>query len=167
MSTLALGHYTRFFDDADALVWAFQNFYIGTTVSHNGVTYSFAPFGFSGLSASKDGELSPATLVFPNNTLSRSFLSQALRGRGLNTDIVWRRPYAVEVDVNVLDPSNNSVITTLFTYVGQVTAGGWDDTSLQFQLSTVLDAVGGEVPGRTLHQALVGALPLSSSVRLR
>lgn len=167
MTTLALGHYARFYDDKDALVWAFQNFYLGTTVNHGGLTYSFVPFGFSGLSASKDGELAPATLVFPNNEISRAYLTEALRGRSLSEELIWRRPYVGEVDVNVLDPSNNSVVTTLFTYVGQATAGGWDDTSLRMQLSSVLDAVSGDIPTRTLHRNLVGALPLSANVRLR
>jgi len=57
MTSLALGHYARFYDRSERVVWAIQNFFIGTQVSHQGITYVFAPFGFSGLTTNRDGAL--------------------------------------------------------------------------------------------------------------
>jgi hypothetical protein len=166
MSTIALGNYLRFYSEADALVYAFQNFYIGTTVTHEGITYNFAPFGFAGLSASREGELGVSTVTFANTKISRSILSEALRGGPYTDNSTWRRPYVVESDTNILDPEARTVVRKLFTYVGQATGGDWDDTALQLRLSSVLDASTPDVPTRTLHRRLVGALPLSSSVRI-
>lgn len=167
MTSLALGHYCRFYDSSDRLIWSVQNFFLGTNVTHNGVVYVFAPFGFSGLTTTKDGSLEPATLLFPNNALARGYLGEALNGQPLSGTGGTALPYVAEVDVNVLDPGTNAVQTTLFTYTGQATSGGWDDIGVKINLSSVFDAVTGDVPTRTLHRRLVGALPLSSSVRLR
>ena len=167
MTSLALGHYARFYDRSERVVWAIQNFFIGTQVSHQGITYVFAPFGFSGLTTNRDGALEPAKLVLPNNELSRSVLAESLNGKPVDGIGGVQLPYVVEVDVNVLDPDTNSVLTKLFTYTGQATGGGWDDTALTIGISSVFDAVSGDVPTRTLHRRLVGALPLSSNVRMR
>jgi len=166
----ALGHYFRMINDSGATVLKLQNFFIGDTVTYDGNTYSFSPFGFSGISTSRQADLDPVTLLFPNNEISRGYLSDALRG--MNFDDVpldqrpWRRPYVGKVDVCLLDPSAKTVTQKMFTYTGQCTAGGWDDTTLNLELSSLLDAVNENVPSRTLIQAQVGSLPISAGVRL-
>lgn len=167
MTTLAIGNYARLYDSSDRLIWSLQNFFIGTSVSHEGINYPFAPFGFSGLSTTREGALEPATLVFPNNEVSRGYLAEALNGKPLDAEGGLIQPYVAEVDVNILDPDANTVTTKLFTYTGQATSGGWDDTAVKLSLSSVFDAVSADVPTRTLHRRLVGALPMSASVRLR
>lgn len=165
-TTLALGHFLRFYTNSDSLRWSFQNFYINQTVSEGGVNYTFIPFGFSGLSASREGDLGTSTLVFPSNDLARGYVDEALKG-GETADGEIGFPYVAEVDVNILDPDRQEVKQKLLTYTGQCTAGSWDDTSLQIELSSVLDAASGDIPTRTLQQKLVGALPLSSNINLR
>lgn len=167
MTTLAFGHYVRFYDQGENIKHAFQNFFIGENKTADGITYSFVPFGFSGLTTSRQGDLQPASLVFPNTELSRGYLEEALRGRTLRPETAWRTPYVVEVDVNILNPDNGSVTSTLFTYVGQATNGGWDDTKLTLELSSVLDAASADIPTRTLHRRLVGSLPTTGTIRLR
>ena len=72
-----------------------------------------------------------------------------------------------KVDVCLVDPDTNKTVhQKLFTYTGQCTAGGWDDTALQLELSSVFDAVDANVPTRTLIQRQVGSLPITSNVRL-
>ena len=170
MTTLALGHFLRFYNDVNGLVHAFQNFYINDNLTIDGVSYIFVPFGFSGMATNRQGELSPAVVVFPNQEISRGYLDEALRGAPLGPvgcDPVGRKPYIGEVDVNILDPENKTVTTKLLTYVGQATSGGWDDTALNLELSNILDAVTGDIPTRTLQRRLVGSLPTSANVRLR
>ena len=114
--------------------------------------------------------MDPVALVFPNNEISRGYLSDALRGMSFDgrasDDRPWKRPYIGKVDVCLVDPVGKTVLQKLFTYTGQCTAGGWDDTSLQLELSSVFDAVDANVPTRTLIQRQVGSLPVSSNVRL-
>lgn len=170
---LAIGNFVRFYTNSDELKWKFQNFYIAETVTQDSIDYSFLPFGFSGLSTSREGGLEPATLVFPNDDqgISRGYLSEALRGRELrpdSDDLGVITPYVAEVDVCILNPDDKTAEPTkLTTYTGQCTGGGWNDTSLQMQLSSLIDAATPDVPTRTLHQRLVGNLPFSSNVRLR
>ena len=167
MTSLAIGHYLRLYNEAGAVVHAFQNFFIGSNVYHNGLTYSFVPFGFSGTSANRQAEQQPMTLAFPNNELARGYLDEALRGKLADSSGSSAQPYVAEVDVNILNPSNNSVEATMLTYVGQCTAGGWDTTHVKMSLSSVLDSVKGNVPTRTLHRRLVGSVPTTSNIRLR
>lgn len=166
----ALGHFFRMVADDGSVQLRLQNFFIGETVSHEGGSYLFSPFNFSGLQTSRQGDLEPAELVFPNNDLSRGYLSDALRGMSYSGIPIdqrpWRRPYIGQVDVCLLNVEGRSVSQKLFTYVGQCTAGGWDETQLVVELSSVLDAVDSNVPTRTLIQRQVGSLPISSNVRL-
>ena len=55
----------------------------------------------------------------------------------------------------------------MYRYVGQVTSGAWKDTQIGLRINSVLDAVGGDIPARTLHQKLVGALPMQGNASLR
>ena len=166
----ALGHYFRLINDDGGVVLRLQNFFIAETVFYDGHGYQFSPFGFSGLSASRQGDLEPVQLLFPNNDISRGYLSDSLRGMSFDgipiDERPWRRPYIGKVDTCLLDTETKTATQLLFTYTGQATAGGWDDTTLQLELSNVLDAVDGDVPTRTLIQRQVGSLPISSGVRL-
>ena len=170
VTEFALGHYFRMIADDGSVPLRIQNFFIGDTVTHENHSYLFSPFGFSGMSTSRQGDMEPVALVFPNNEISRGYLSDALRGMSFDgrasDDRPWKRPYIGKVDVCLVDPAGKTVLQKLFTYTGQCTAGGWDDTSLQLELSSVFDAVDANVPTRTLIQRQVGSLPVSSNVRL-
>ena len=170
MNEYALGHYLRLLRDDETVAVALQNFFIGSNVYFEGDEYSFAPFGFSGLSTSRQGDLDPATLTFPNNAISRGYLGDALRGMSYSgipiDERPWAMPYIGEVDVCLVDPESRSVVTKLFKYTGQCTSGGWDDTVLNLELSSLLDAVTSDVPTRTLIQRQVGSLPITSNIRL-
>ena len=102
-----------------------------------------------------------ASLVFPNNEVSRGWGVKAIEDS-----------YLMEVEVLIIEDSDpesglTATHTTVHTYTGQVTGGQWDNTSLNLELSSVLDAVGTDVPRRSLTQRMVGNLPITSSVRLQ
>ena len=153
---LALGNYLDFSTPDGVKVYHFQNFYINKTATYNSNVYSFLPFGFSGVTVNRAGDNVEATLVFPNNEISRAWGLNAVQGLWIATVLVM-----------ILDPDNASTPSLMHRYVGQVSNGNWDETSLQLRLDTVLDAVGTDVPMRRLTQQLVGAIPVSNNVRLR
>jgi phage-related protein len=153
---LALGNYLDFSTPSGGKVYHFQNFYINKTATYNGSVYSFLPFGFSGVTVNRAGDNVEATLVFPNNEISRAWGLNAVQDLWIATVLVM-----------ILDPDNASTPSLMHRYVGQVSNGNWDETSLQLRLDTVLDAVGTDVPMRRLTQQLVGAIPVSNNVRLR
>tara|TARA_R100001510_G_C7591424_1_gene160985 strand:+ start:49 stop:549 length:501 start_codon:yes stop_codon:yes gene_type:complete len=136
----------------------FQNFFINQDMKYKGDSYDFVPFGFSGVTVNRTGDGLEAALVFPNNNLSRGWAVLGIRDH-----------YVVEVEVLIIDPSNPSsgTHTSVHSYTGQITGGTWDNASLNLQLSSVLDAVGTDVPRRALTKKLVGNLPISNNVRLQ
>lgn len=136
--------------------YRFQNFFIGKTVTYESNSYGFMPFGFSGVTVNRTGDNTEASLVFPNNKLSRPWGVEAIQDRWL-----------ANVKVMLLDPSDSSTVTLLHQYSGQVAQGDWDETALKLVLNTVLDAVGGDAPVRRLTQKLIGAIPVTSAVNLQ
>ena len=141
----------------------FQNFWIGTDAiwidPDIGKTqiHSFLPFGFSGVSMNKSGDNVDASLVLPNNELARSFADNAIREQ-------WTGIVRVVMVNNLTDASVPPQL--LMRYAGLISSGGWSDTSITLRLNTVLDAVTGNVPARTVHQATVGDVPISGSLSL-
>ena len=131
---------------------------IGNTLSMNGGNYqnydlqagSFLPFGFSGVTVSRGGDNTQATLAFPTNDLSRSWAAEAITNSWV-------------VTVALL---NVSAGRTIYTYVGQVASSSQDETKVTLQLSSVLDAVGTDIPFRFISENTVGAIPTSSAFRL-
>jgi len=172
MTSFAFGHALRIKPEQTEL-YRFQNFFIGKEITHRsppqrepdpplpGSNYIFVPFGFSGVTVNRTGDGLEATLVFPNNSLARNWGVSAIEG-------TW----VMEVDVLMIeDPDPDTGLSTtntiVHTYTGQVTGGQWDNTSLNLELSSVLDAVGTDVPRRSLTNRVVGNLPISNNVRLR
>jgi hypothetical protein len=155
VTTIAVGNYLKLTNKFQRVVYRFQNFHISQNAEYDGFTWSFLPFGFSGVSVNRNGDNTSASLVFPNNQLSRSWGAQAVTERWLANVLVMS-----------LDPDDRTTGTMMHQYFGQVAAGDWDETSLQLDLNTVLDAVGADVPSRRLTQSLIGNIPVSSNVRL-
>ena len=168
MTAFAFGHALQIVVEGGA-DFRFQNFFIGKNMMHTGTdgvntAFQFVPFGFSGVTVNRTGDGLEATIVFPNNDLTRSWADAAIKNR-----------YLMNVQVLIIENSTSSEDQTItspgaevvHTYTGQVTGGQWDNVSLNLELSSVLDAVGTDVPMRSLTQKLVGNLPISNSVRLQ
>lgn len=134
----------------------FQNFFIGETTTYQNNSYLFAPFGFSGITINRTGDGTEATIGFPNNDLTRAWAIEAIENK-----------WIAHVRVMLLNPDDNTDFTLLHQYYGQVSGGRWEEVLLTLTLSTVLDAVGSDVPMRRLSQKLIGAIPVTSGVRLQ
>ena len=156
MTTLAVGNYLTFKNPNQTVIYRFQNFHIGETSVYNSFNFSFLPFGFSGVSVNRTGDNTSASLVFPNNELSRAWALEAVTDRWLAV-----------VKVMNLDPDDRTAGTMMHQYVGQIAGGSWDDATLNLEVNTILDAVGSDVPLRRLTQNLIGNIPVTSNVRLR
>lgn len=136
---------------------AFQNFHVGGIVRIGNKNHQFLPFGFSGVTVTRNGDNVDSSIVLPNNQLSRDFAVQALEEEWLT-----------EVTIGSFDPgAPKKVEKVLYTYLGVVSAGGWDDTTINMTLNSVLDAVTGEIPHRILERDNVGPLPITANIRLQ
>jgi hypothetical protein len=149
---LAFGNYLTFTTRDGEVVAQYQNFNIKETIDG----YGFAPFGFGGMTVNFKGDNVDATLIFPNDPLTRNWATTAVQYSWL-----------AEVEVRLLNNDDFTQSDQLLTYVGQVSEGGWDETSVNLTLNTVLDAVQGMVPARRLTKYLVGNLPTASNVSLQ
>ena len=133
----------------------FQNFYINENVAYNGNIYGFLPFGFSGVTVNRSGDNQATQLAFPNNELSRIWATTIVENN-----------WVVLIDMLILNPTNKADHRLLSTYAGQVSSAIWNETELRVEVSSVLDAVGGDVPRRRITEDIFGPLPTTSSVRL-
>lgn len=156
MTTLAVGNYLKLSNKDQTVVYRFQNFHIGQNAEYDGFTWSFLPFGFSGVSVNRTGDNTSASLVFPNNELSRAWGLEAVTERWL-----------ANVFVMNLDPDDRTTGTLMHQYIGQIASGAWEDATLNLEANTILDSVGSDVPLRRLTQNLIGNIPVTSNVRLR
>ena len=141
--------------------YRYQNFYISETIYLTDTEwYFFLPFGFSGITINSDGADVSASLLLPNNTISRNWADEAIKEQWVGT-----------VKVLLLNPDKTGDISTdygqLSEYTGQINSGSWGQTNVALNMSTVLDSVGSDFPRRRLTQTLVGDLPVSNSVRLQ
>lgn len=149
--TIRLGHRVQFYSQSGESLHKFQNWYI-----EDGPTgYTFLPFGFSGAVFSADGDNITAAIVLPIDGISRSYAQQAVSEQ-----------WIADVEVSLFDDDSSKDPQMLHRYVGQVSSASWDETSIQLELSTVLDAVKSDVPRRSLHQKLVGRLPTTGNIAL-
>ena len=160
MTTFAFGHVLRI-TPKDTVDFRFQNFFISEQLTHKSDGYQFVPFGFSGVTVNRTGDGLEASLVFPNNSLTRPWGVKAVE-----------ESYLMEVEVLIIEDSDptsglTATHTTVHTYTGVVTGGQWDNVSLNLELGSILDAVGTDVPRRSLTQKIVGNLPISNGVRLQ
>ncbi len=160
MTSFAFGHALRI-KPKNTVDYFYQNFFIGKNITYGEVEYQFVPFGFSGVTVNRTGDGLEASLVFPVNKVSLSWGIKAIE-----------RTWVMAVDVLIIeDPDPDTGLsatnTIVHTYTGQVLGGQWDNTSLNLELGSVLDAVGTDVPRRALTNRIVGNLPISNNVRLR
>lgn len=145
----AYGHLIDLGPSGQAAAVKLQNYAIGQNI--NG--YLYLPFAFSGAVATLQGDNLDANLQFGNTDMTRSWAAQAIEEQWVAkaTTVLW-------------EPSTGAVQSTLYTYWGSCSNGGWDETVIQISLNSVLDAVQANVPGRRLHRYLVGKIPFTAQV---
>ena len=137
----------------NATRYRFQNYRVGSDVSYQG-TWLFAPFSFNGAVSTLKGENLDAALIFPSTKIVRAWASEALRDQW--TGVARVMLLTDEGDIN----------SELYAYTGVIASGGWNDTSVELSLNTIVDAVRGEIPGRRMNNQLVGNIPITAALRV-
>lgn len=159
--TLAFAQYITLRTEQTQGGYHFQNYWVNEDAPFAHVetgevfTYGFMPFAFSGTTVTKAGDNQPATLIFPNNELSRGWGQTAIEDR-----------WIANVRTVLVNPADKTDTTLITRYVGQIISGKWDTTSLQLETASVFDAVGNDVPRKRLTKQLVGSLPVTSNIRV-
>lgn len=147
----AYGHLLELGPTGQAAQYRFQNYAINQNV--NG--YLFLPFSFGGAVATLQGDNLDATLQFANKDITLSWVTQALSE-------VW----VAKVTTVLWEPSTGQVQRNLYQYWGSCASGGWNETTIQVSLNSIVDAVQGNIPARRLHRWLVGSIPFTAQIRV-
>ena len=160
-STIAFGHFLRIKPRStkDAPFY-FQNYYPpgpndDGTVTYENNKYTFLPFGFSGVTVNRSGDNQLTQLAFPNNELSKKW----------TTNLV-QQSWIVEIDMMAINPLTRVNPERLSYFAGQVTGAIWSETELRVEISSVIDAVGNDIPRRRITEDVFGPLPTTSNLRL-
>lgn len=145
----AYGHLLEIGPSGQAARYRFQNYAINQQI--NGHLY--LPFGFGGAVATLQGDNLDANLQFASSKMVRAWVTEALEN-------LW----VAKVTTLLWEPATGAVQRTLYQYWGSCASGGWDETTLQISLNSVLDAVQANIPGRRLHRWQVGNIPFTAQV---
>jgi hypothetical protein len=137
--------------------WLGQNFFIGQTITHNGLEYPYRPVAVATNSSTRGGDRSEAAIGAAVSALTLNVFAEA----SANEWLLEVR----SVKVNRSDLSLGPLLLVEYWSSRQVQ----HDTSqsvVTLQLASPLDAV--RAPGgRVLSQSLVGALPTSGNLTLQ
>ena len=153
MSEISLGVLLTL-KDGSATQYRFQNYRLGESVNHGGAIYTFAPFSFSGAVSNLQGDNLDAGLVFAATKVTRTWAETAVKDGWVGF-----------VKVVLLDETGE-VQRDLYSYTGLISSGGWDQTTIELSLNTVMDAVRSSVPGRRMNHQLIGNIPITANINV-
>ena len=154
MKSIGLAHFLRL-DVPNGGVHYFQNFFINSSVAYGGHSYTFLPFGFSGVTFNRSGANSQAELIFPNRELVRGFIDRSVM-----------QQWVAEIDTALVTDIDSKQAQKLYNYTGSVSGGTWKGDSLMLALGSILDAVSANVPLRNMETDMVGPLPMTGAISL-
>jgi hypothetical protein len=162
-SEFSFGHFLTLTPrETGAAPFYFQNFFspgVGPTSDgktiYDGKTYNFLPFGFSGVTVNRSGDNQLTQLAFPNNELSKSWTARLVQ-----------ESWIISIDMVYINPTPNRNFQLLSEFAGQVTGAVWTETELRVEVSSIIDAVGNDIPRRRITEDVFGPLPTTSNLRL-
>tara|TARA_Y100001951_G_scaffold99504_1_gene101618 strand:+ start:99 stop:698 length:600 start_codon:yes stop_codon:yes gene_type:complete len=120
----------------------------------NNEKYYYLPFLYQGAAKNRSGDNLEAALVLANNRLAMNRAIEAVRNR-----------WTVEVAVCKVDPTNFAIQRKLTTETWLAASMSYDPTTIEVLLSSGIDAVGSNAPGRVLTSQLCGHLPTTGQIR--
>ena len=148
-------NYIRFKNRSGAYVegYDFQNFFVDERRVRSGISYLYAPLGVTAGAGTKGGDRTDSALISVPSPLVMNIFTEA----ALND-------WLCEISVVLLDPETftEQLLITVETWTCSKPETTTDRAVLR--LASPLDAVDGQVPGRTLSSALVGSLPSTGSL---
>ena len=126
----------------------------GKTLTWDGKTFDYLSFIYQGAAKSRTGDNLQAGLILSTNPLSTGLAREAINGR-----------YHLRVWSVTIDPTRENVSKLLTVEDWVVASMLYDPDAVEVVLSSSIDAVGANAPTRVLTRELVGALPVTASLR--
>ena len=120
----------------------------------NGEDHYYLPFLYQGAAKNRSGDNLEAALVLANNPLAMNRAIQAVKFK-----------WTIEVTVCKVHPTTLAVQRKLTTETWLAASMSYDPTTIEVLLSSGIDAVGSNAPGRVLTSQLCGHLPTTGQIR--
>ena len=120
----------------------------------NGEDHYYLPFLYQGAAKNRSGDNLEAALVLANNPIAMNRAIQAVKSK-----------WTIEVTVCKVDPTTLAVQRKLTTETWLAASMSYDPTTIEVLLSSGIDAVGSNAPGRVLTSQLCGHLPTTGQIR--
>ncbi len=151
MTVVALTAFVTVTDKNGNEQHAFQNGKYDANVSG----HTYLSFIYQGAAMNRTGDNLEASLVLANNPLSMGFVNQFVE-----------EGYYVEVEVWLMntDFSRNSMLTKEYWLAAGMR---YDPESIELLLSSAIDAVGANVPQKSLSTEQCNQLPLTGTIQNR
>lgn len=132
----------------------YQNGRVGGIIVYSNFSYNYLSFLYQGASKNRTGDNISSSLTIAQNAVSMNIAQQAISN-------FW----GIRVDTLAVNPDTMAVGRLLSSEYWIATTMTYDTTAVVIELSSGIDAVGADAPSRSLTRDLVGALPLSASIR--
>lgn len=120
----------------------------------NGEDHYYLPFLYQGAAKNRSGDNLEAALVLANNPIAMNRAIQAVKSK-----------WTIEVTVCKVHPTTLAVQRKLTTETWLAASMSYDPTTIEVLLSSGIDAVGSNAPGRVLTSQLCGHLPTTGQIR--
>lgn len=136
-------------------IYAFQNYFVNSTVNIGTVSYTFAPFRAEGTVSNLTGDNALLQVLFPARGYSLKLAEQADGNRltRLTLTTQW------------LNANDSMVRSYEERYVG--IGASISDTTLELRYRSAMDSVGAQFPGQRMTRRNVGPLPTNSQISLQ
>lgn len=154
MSIQAIANFIEFQSVDGRSELRYQNGNVGGVLVVDGLVYSYLSFLYQGASKNRTGDNISSSITIAQNAISMNIAQQAVNN-------FW----SVRVDTLAVNPDTLAVGRLLSREYWIATTLTYDTTAVVIELSSGIDAVGADAPSRSLTRDLVGALPLSASIR--
>ena len=147
----AQSQFLRIYDASTGVVYQrWQSYYANTTVTLGGQGWAYVPFIADGFTEGVSGDEASITISAPAIPVVVDAFTAAIRNG-----------YLIEIDTYQFDPlvgndAPQAAQVQIAAYVGQVTGGGGNLTSLKVQLGSAIAPVGAQIPPRTFTSNIIG-----------
>jgi hypothetical protein len=146
----AQSQYLRIFDTAGVTYIRWQSYYVASTVSANGTTWSYVPFIADGFTAGISGDEAAISVTAPATRPVMSAFEGAIKAAQLVELLI----YQFDPQDGNTEPQVGQVLVG--SYVGQVVGGSGGLTSITIQLGSALSPVGAQIPPRKFTTSMMG-----------
>ena len=158
MSFVALTAFVTVKDKDGTVHHRFQNGKQGSTPAERTVSgHSYLSFMYQGAAMNRSGDNLEASIILANNPLSMSYVK----------DFVEQK-YYIDVETWLMDDNFNKQPGKMLTKEYWLATGmRYDPESIELLLSSAIDAVGAQVPQKTLSTEQCNQLPLTGTIQNR